>query len=188
VRTYPKFLISALAGAAVLAGCGSSKSSSGTTSASQPAAPASGSEATSAVVRTASNAKVGGTILVTPQGMTLYSLSGEGGGKFICSSSACTQIWHPLTAQVTTVSGPVGSLSTVKRPDGTTQVTYRGMPLYTFAQDSAPGEAKGQGLKDVGTWNVVTVQTSAASAPGATTSTPATTTTAKKEGGGPYGY
>ena len=178
MRTYPKFLISALAGAAVLAGCGSSKSSSGASSAaSQPAAPTTGSGATSAVVRTASNAKVGGTILVTPQGMTLYSLSGEGGGKFICSSSACTQIWHPLTAQVTTVSGPVGSLSTVKRPDGTTQVTYRGMPLYTFAQDSAPGEANGNGVKDVGTWSVITVQTSAAS-------TPATTTTAKKEGGG----
>jgi predicted lipoprotein with Yx(FWY)xxD motif len=180
LRTFPKFLISTLAGAALLAGCGSSKSSSGTTSAaSQPATTTASSQA--AVVRTASNPKGSGTILVTPQGLTLYALSGEGGGKFICSSSACTQIWHPLTVHVSTVSGPVGSLSTVKRPEGTTQVTYRGQPLYTFAQDSAPGEANGQGVKDVGTWSVVSVQAG-------TATTPATTTTSKKEGGGGRAY
>ena len=56
-----------------------------------------------------------------------------------------------------TPSGGVGSLGTVKRPDGTEQVTYKGMPLYTFAQDQKPGDAGGQGIKDVGTWTAVTV-------------------------------
>jgi predicted lipoprotein with Yx(FWY)xxD motif len=93
--------------------------------------------------------------------MTLYSLSGEQGGKFICSTTACTGIWHPLTVSAgETPSGKVASLSTVKRPDGTTQVTYKGMPLYTFAQDQKPGETNGQGVKDVGTWTAVTTTTS----------------------------
>jgi len=59
----------------------------------------------------------------------------------------------------------VGSLGTVKRPDGTEQVTYKGEPLYTFAQDKEAGEANGQGIKDVGTWSAITVTTSAAATP-----------------------
>jgi predicted lipoprotein with Yx(FWY)xxD motif len=104
--------------------------------------------------------------------MTLYSLSAEQGGKFICTSSSCTQIWHPLSA-AGTPSG-VASLGTVMRPDGTQQVTYKGMPLYTFAQDQQPGQVKGQGFKDVGTWSAVTVSSAGATTPstGTTSSTP----------------
>jgi predicted lipoprotein with Yx(FWY)xxD motif len=40
------------------------------------------------VVKTASNATLGATVLVDAQGMTLYSLSGERSGKFICTSAA----------------------------------------------------------------------------------------------------
>jgi len=39
----------------------------------------------------------------------------------------------------------------------------RSVPLYTFTGDQKPGETKGQGVKDVGTWSVVT--TSASSTP-----------------------
>ena len=56
------------------------------------------------------------------------------------------------------------SLSTVKRPDGRSQVAYKGGPLYTFAQDRKPGDMKGNGFKDVGTWRVVTVSGQAAPA------------------------
>ena len=70
---------------------------------SQTAAPAasttpSSSGASAVVVRSAANPALGATVLVNAQGMTLYSLSGEQGGKFICTSSACTQVWHPLSA------------------------------------------------------------------------------------------
>jgi predicted lipoprotein with Yx(FWY)xxD motif len=115
--------------------------------------------------------------------MTLYSLSGEGGGKFICTSSACVGVWHPLTG--TAASSSVPSLGVVKRPDGTVQVTYSGRPLYTFAQDRAPGETNGQGVKDVGTWSVVTITPASTTSAPATTSTP-TTTTSESKGG--YGY
>ena len=33
------------------------------------------------------------------------------------------------------------------------QVTYKGLPLYTFTEDKRPGQIKGQGVKDVGTWH-----------------------------------
>jgi predicted lipoprotein with Yx(FWY)xxD motif len=145
------------------------------------------------VVKSAANSTLGATVLVDAQGMTLYSLSGESGGKFICTSSACTQVWHPLSASAGTPSGSVGSLGTVKRPDGTVQVTYKGMPLYTFAEDRAPGEAKGQGIKDVGTWSAVTVGAQSSSAPAATpaaTSAPAESESSSESsgGGGSYSY
>ena len=161
----------------VLAACGSSSTSSTSSQSStsskssQPAGQATGSS--TATVKTASSSL--GTILVDAHGMTLYHLSGEQGGKFICSSAACTGVWHPLTVSAGEApSGGVESLGTVKRPDGTTQVTYKGQPLYTFAQDERAGETKGQGFKDVGTWTAATT--------GASTST---TTTG---GGKGYAY
>jgi predicted lipoprotein with Yx(FWY)xxD motif len=46
-------------------------------------------------------------------------------------------------------------LDTVKRADGGgTQVTYHGMPLYTFGGDGAPGQVNGNGIADVGRWHV----------------------------------
>jgi hypothetical protein len=105
--------------------------------------------------------------------MTLYHLSGEVNGKFICTSTACLGVWHPLIAPSSgSASGEVGSLGTVKRPEGTVRVTYKGTPIYTFTGDQQPGETKGQGIKDVGTWSVVT--TSSSSTPATSSSTPAT--------------
>src|SRR2546421_602959 len=168
MRPIVKFLLPALAASLTLAACGSS--SSGTGSSSSTAAPASGS---AALVKTASNGTLGATVLTDAQGKTLYSLSAEHGGKFICTSSSCTQLWHPLSAPAAGTPSGVASLGTITRPDGTLQVSYKGAPLYTFAQDERPGEAKGQGFKDVGTWSAATV--SAAGAPA--TSTPSTSST-----------
>jgi predicted lipoprotein with Yx(FWY)xxD motif len=133
-------------------------------------------------VKTASNPL--GTILVNAQGMTLYHLSGEQNGHFICTSSACVGIWHPLMVASGTPGGEVGSLGTVKRPDGSMQITYKGTPLYTFAQDQQPGETKGQGIKDVGAWSVVTI---GSPAPASSTST-STAPAESSGGGGGYGY
>jgi hypothetical protein len=70
------------------------------------------------------------------------------------------------------------------------QVTYKGMPLYTFAPDQKPGDAKGQGIKDVGTWTAVAVSaSSSSSAAAASTPAPAETTQPASSGGGKsYGY
>jgi len=185
-----KLLIPTLAATILLAACGSSsKSSSSTTSAASTAATQAASSqnasGSSVVVKTASNSSLGGTILVDAQGMTLYHLSGEQNGKFICTSSACVDVWHPLTVPTGSTPTGVSSLATVKRPDGTVQVTYKGAPLYTFAQDTAPGQANGQGIKDVGTWSAVTVSgEGAASTP---SSSKGASSGGESEGGG-YGY
>jgi predicted lipoprotein with Yx(FWY)xxD motif len=42
---------------------------------------------------------------------------------------------------------------TTKRKDGSLQVTYKGLPLYYFAGDTAAGDVKGQGLGSI--WYVV---------------------------------
>ena len=50
--------------------------------------------------------------------------------------------------------GTSGTFGTIKRPDGTTQLTFDGMPLYTYSGDSAAGQANGQGVQ--GVWFAVT--------------------------------
>ncbi|HEX4306678.1 MAG TPA: hypothetical protein VHZ54_11605 [Solirubrobacterales bacterium] len=100
----------------------------------------------------------GKNLLAAKNGRTLYSLSAETHGKFVCTAeSGCTSIWHPLTVAAGVVPmGPV-KLGTVKRPEGTVQVTYRGRPLYTFSGDKKSGQVKGEGIKDVGTWHAALV-------------------------------
>lgn len=159
MRHLMKLSLPTIAACILLAACGSSKSGTATSS-NAPASQTTGSSS-NATVKTASSSL--GTILVNAQGMTLYHLSGEQNGKFICTGTACTGIWHPLTISAGgTPSGEVGSLGTVKRPGGTIQVTYKGTPLYTFASDQQPGETKGQGIKDVGTWSVIKISSSSA--------------------------
>jgi predicted lipoprotein with Yx(FWY)xxD motif len=163
MRQTTKLLLPALGASLLLAACGSSNSSS--SSGAPAASPASGGTSAPAV-KAASNATLGATVLVDAQGLTLYHLSAERNGKWICTSAACVQLWHPLAAAAgASPKGSVGSLGTVKRPDGKLQVTYKGMPLYTFAQDQKAGDAKGQGIKDVGTWSAVKTSAAVSSKP-----------------------
>ena len=185
MRQIMKFLAPAIAASVVLAACGSSSSSTSTKAgATTKSAAATASGGTSAsLVKTASNSTVGKAVLVAADGRTLYSLSGEHAGKWICTSAACVKAWPPLVAKAGGVPhGSVASLGTAKRPGGITQVTYKGMPLYTFVGDRKPGDAKGQGIKDQGSvWTAAT--TGAASRPA-----PAPATSTSSSGGGGYGY
>jgi len=112
---------------------------------------------TAKLVSTAHNNTIGKTILVNSRGRSLYSLSVERHGRFICKTSTCLSLWTPLTVHKGTRPTGVAGLGTVKRPDGKVQVAYRGAPLYTFAQDTKRGDVKGNGFKDVGVWRVVVV-------------------------------
>lgn len=185
MRALAKLSIPAVALTVLLGACGSISSNKTTSSAAstQPAATSSGSQG--AVVKSASSSL--GTILTDSQGMTLYRLSGERSGKFICTGS-CLDVWHPLSVSAgSTPSGEVGSLGVVKRPEGTTQVTYKGMPLYTFAEDQKPGETKGQGLKDVGSWSALISSSSSSS--GSSNAPPATSSPSSSSSGeGGYKY
>jgi predicted lipoprotein with Yx(FWY)xxD motif len=94
-----------------------------------------------------------GTVLVDAAGSTLYYLKTEAAGTIKCTGS-CADNWPPLLLPVGTTSATAGTgvdgskLGTITRPDGGTQVTYSGMPLYTFAGDQGPGQATGQGVAD----------------------------------------
>ena len=129
------------------------------------------------VVMTAKNPTLGKTILVNRRGMTLYSLSVERHGKFICTSS-CLSLWTPLVVRKGRTPTGIKGLSTVKRPDGKRQVAFKGAPLYTFNEDKKRGDVKGNDIKDVGTWRVITVGKRATSPP-----PPPPTTTSTYPGG-----
>jgi predicted lipoprotein with Yx(FWY)xxD motif len=120
-------------------------------------APASASASTRRVAKKATNGTLGKVILTNVRGRTLYSLSVERHGKFICTAS-CTSIWHPLVVpKGVKPTGPV-KLGTVRRPDGRIQVTFRGRPLYAFSGDSRKGQVNGEGIKDVGTWHAAGIE------------------------------
>jgi predicted lipoprotein with Yx(FWY)xxD motif len=117
------------------------------------------------VVMTAHNARLHATILVNRSGHTLYNLSVERKGRFICTESTCLSLWHPLVvAKGVRPTGRV-PLATVRRPDGRIQVTYKGAPLYAFVQDTKRGDTRGEGFKDVGVWHATTVGAKVTPAP-----------------------
>jgi predicted lipoprotein with Yx(FWY)xxD motif len=198
MRSTLKYAIPSLVAALTLAACGSTSSSTtqSTAAASSAVAPNGGAAAGS--IKTVSDSTLGANVLADAQGFTLYTLSGEQGGKFLCTSSACVAKWHPVSASA--VSSSVGGLTTVKRPDGSAQLAYKGMPLYSFVGDKSPGEASGQGVKDNGgTWNAATVGASSAGSAGSTPAAPASSGSSGSEGssgessggggsGGGYGY
>lgn len=124
------------------------------------AGPAIAGRETKPIAKQADNATLGKTILTTTRGRTLYSLSAETKGRFICTG-ACASTWRPLVVPAgVKPTGPV-KLDTIERPDGKTQVTFKGRPLYSFSGDSKAGDINGEGIKDVGTWHAAVTAKSA---------------------------
>jgi predicted lipoprotein with Yx(FWY)xxD motif len=118
---------------------------------------ASASPKTKTVAKTAEVKSLGKTVLATNRGRTLYSLSAETKGKFICTDPGCLASWKPLVVpKGVKPVGPV-TLGTRVRPGGRIQVTFKGLPLYSFNGDIKTGEANGEGFKDVGTWHAAKV-------------------------------
>jgi predicted lipoprotein with Yx(FWY)xxD motif len=121
------------------------------------AAPSSGggsspsARASSVIIGTKSVPGVG-TVLVDSSGLTLYELASESGGTIMCTAS-CATTWPPLLLPAGVSSATAGSgvsaskLGTISRPDGGTQITYGGMPLYLFVSDQSPGQDTGQGVE-----------------------------------------
>lgn len=96
-----------------------------------------------------------GEVLVSAEGMTLYAFTQDSADQSACTGG-CEDFWPPLTVEGEAVAGEgvnAGMLGTLTRADGSTQVTYNGHPLYTYSEDSAPGDVNGQGFN--GTWFVV---------------------------------
>jgi predicted lipoprotein with Yx(FWY)xxD motif len=100
-----------------------------------------------------------GTVLAGRKGLTLYYYTEDtpGSGKSVCTG-ACAQAWPALTAPVKAPAGVKlpGKIGMITRADGTRQVTINGYPVYYYAEDMAPGQAKGNGAE--GKWHVIKVK------------------------------
>ena len=130
-----------------------------------------------------------GDVLVDSQGDALYTNDQDSGSKIACNGE-CTSIWMPASApssgKPTSDDPSVESmLGTVKRPDGTSQVTFDGKPLYSFVQDSA-GQVTGDGLTD--SFDGTSFTWTVASSGGGSASSGTDTSTSTSSGGGGYGY
>ncbi len=121
--------------------------------------------------------KIGGaTVLTNGKGFTVYWFAIDTPTTSNCNG-ACAQNWPPVKGPAT-APGVKGTFGTIKRAGGSLQATYDGHPLYTFVGDSAPGQAKGNGLNAFGgLWHDVT-----------TSHTAGHTGSSSSGSGGGYGY
>jgi predicted lipoprotein with Yx(FWY)xxD motif len=89
-------------------------------------------------------------VLTDAKGMTLYTFDYDTQpGQSVCTADCLAQ-WPALAAAAN--SKPVGSWTVISRPDGTKQWAYKDKPLYTFYQDTKPGDKNGDGNSQV--WHV----------------------------------
>jgi predicted lipoprotein with Yx(FWY)xxD motif len=157
----------------LLAACGNSSTSPGSAYGSSSAAPMSSpssssmpsygsgmsgtSGGTAAQTTTLTIKKTSiGDVLVNAKGYTLYWYGKDHqGGPSTCTGS-CLGAWPAVTGKPVAAMGVTfaGRLGSDRDPGGTVQATYNGYPLYTYAQDMAPGETAGNGVG--GVWHVVT--------------------------------
>jgi predicted lipoprotein with Yx(FWY)xxD motif len=150
-----------------------------TSGGANPAPSAGGASAAAGVtVGSAASANFG-TVLTGPNGMTLYTHAGDSATSSTCTGQ-CATAWPPLatTGQPAAGTGVTGQLGTLTRADGTTQVTYSGMPLYYWQDDTKAGDVTGNGVNG---FSVATVG-GAAPAPSAPGAAPSASSSGK------YGY
>ncbi len=188
-------VVGAVAVAALaLAACGSSSSKAATTNkpaATTAATTAASSTSTAQLQLDTADVAGLGTILVNDKGFTLYILEDTAGKPVACTdASGCTKVWPDVSLPKGTTAAAAGkgvdaSLLGTTGAAGDLYASYAGFPVYTFAHDSAAGQANGQGLQSFGgTWHVIDAMgqpvTKAASAASVTT------TTTKAKGGSGY--
>jgi predicted lipoprotein with Yx(FWY)xxD motif len=124
--------------------------------ASPPApAPAATATGTGTVLKTTT---IGGTtVLTNAKGFTLYSFAPDTPAASKCYGS-CAVYWPPVTGTPAASPGVPGRIGTIKRTDGSEQLTYNGHPLYTYIADTAPGQARGNNIDlNGGVWHEVPV-------------------------------
>jgi predicted lipoprotein with Yx(FWY)xxD motif len=140
----------------VAAGCGGGSSAS---SAPQGSVAGMQHSTGSGAVKTG-NIKGLGVVLVNPAGRTLYVFMRDAGRHVTCTkANGCQSFWPPLKSAGKPKAGGVVKASLLgldKDPGGGKVVTYNHWPLYTYAGDSAAGQAKGwnQNLNG-GKWYVI---------------------------------
>ncbi|MFG2296080.1 SCO0930 family lipoprotein [Streptomyces sp. NPDC048603] len=97
-----------------------------------------------------------GTVVTDSKGATLYRFDKDTAKppKSSCEGD-CAAAWPPVPADDAAATSGIEAdlLGAVARADGTRQLTLGGWPVYRYAKDTAPGEAKGEGVG--GTWHAL---------------------------------
>jgi predicted lipoprotein with Yx(FWY)xxD motif len=150
-------LIAAVAAAAIgllATGCGGSAYSSGSYGSPVPASAATGIAAAGVGLR---NTPLG-RIAVDSTGRTLYLFEKDKSRRSACYGQ-CATYWPPLLTHgkpMARAGARQALLGTIRRADGSRQVTYAGHPLYRYVQDRKPGQTTGEGLQLFGGgWDVL---------------------------------
>ncbi len=81
-----------------------------------------------------------GNILATPKHRALYYWNVEQKDFKVHCTGSCAQAWPPLLVRSARavpkrVGGIKGTFGVIKRPDGKLQVTYKRLPVYTYAHE-----------------------------------------------------
>jgi predicted lipoprotein with Yx(FWY)xxD motif len=145
--------------ALLVAGCGSSSSDSSSSAATSPASTTSSGGASGATTIDVADNGALGPILTDSDGNTVYLFEKDESGGSACSGK-CASVWPPVVADGQPAAGDgadASQLSTIKRDDGSEQVTYAGHPLYRYQGDTQPGDTNGNGLDQFGAeWYALT--------------------------------
>jgi predicted lipoprotein with Yx(FWY)xxD motif len=104
-----------------------------------------------------------GMVLADSSGRTLYMLTADNPKFSNCTTIPCTIIWPPVKASGGGIAAPgvqQSLLGTLRLPDGSTQVTYAGHPLYTYQGDSGADQTFGERVSSFGgIWYVLSAAT-----------------------------
>ena len=99
-----------------------------------------------------------GRIVFDGRGYVLYAFTRDARAKSTCSGE-CARAWPPYIVKSRPRAGAgiaPGRLGTIKRANGSLQVTYAGRPLYYYVGDRKPGQILCQNVTEFGgVWRVV---------------------------------
>jgi predicted lipoprotein with Yx(FWY)xxD motif/uncharacterized cupredoxin-like copper-binding protein len=97
-----------------------------------------------------------GRYFSTPAGLTLYVFDGDTVANQSTCTGDCAIAWITFTAAepLSLPPGVTGTLALFDRDDGSKQLSYNGMPLYTYNADSGPGSTLGDNVGE--TWRLAT--------------------------------
>jgi predicted lipoprotein with Yx(FWY)xxD motif len=99
-----------------------------------------------------------GRVIFTAQSRSIYLFTRDRGTS--TCYGACAKAWPPVLTKARPVAGHGVNrrlLGTIRRSDGTMQITYAGHPLYRFIGDRRPFQITCQNVSEFGgKWLVVT--------------------------------
>ena len=106
-----------------------------------------------------------GWVLAEANGQVVYTYGADSKGGTPTCTGSCASLWPAVTGlpMASAADALPGTLSTVASANGAKQITYNGMPLYTF-KGAKPLSTKGNGVQ--GKWHVIKLPASAITSTG----------------------